>query len=686
MLTIAIKYRTLLRNNHHPVTDPPPKETESIALSPSSSSCSSSGLLKSSEMDPPEPQTVEYFDELQATWRTQLESVLPTKTFLDKDDAFVACLKAVSQAIAVKDAAFKVKVGFDKQKPVNAEEKVAAKQALNDATVCVEDTMATCHLISVDMLQNLNDFLTSSVSVSTSFDDSLLVQYTILNKITSKRAAAWCQQGTEESERLLRLLLHSVELQRRMLLAGGAADGNYSQAMQLYEQIVESQQSREDQDAVLERLALAVALELCAPLTMFGNNKIIIDPLQRYIHYEQAYLFGELDAAFSQFTVRELRMVVNSDADNDQLGWCRESLQNYRPDHVTTDSVEWRYCEVVRSDVKYMQPVWYKEPRSYDQILSGGGKCGPRAWYGRFACRAFGIPVWGVRQPGHAAMARWTSQGWMTCLGKGFQYSYWGSRNGNDFLLETQARSAVESEEAYLQQVLRLEWMGQFCGESDKSVREKCTPNPKSPWWALSLMQRKILAAAAADVTDSPTRKGGKLMYSKSSQVTKAERLKERPATCEVIAKDGGNIIVPAATYNNTTGTVLFMDSFLGGKQLYLRSNVTVEYTLAADLLTPTAKQYNLTCLICTVHRNEKPVLLTVGNDSDDGVVVVLSIEFPYTMGMWQETAPVVVELGGPDVTKTTLTFARQTKLFAITLKEIKLTPVEGGRDVSDYI
>jgi hypothetical protein len=230
-------------------------------------------------------------------------------------------------------------------------------------------------------LQNLNDFL------SASFDDSLLVQYTLLNSFTSKRAAEWCQQDYEESERVLRLL-DSVDLQRRMLLAGGALEDNYGRAMQLYEQIVESQQSHEEPDIVLERLALAVALELCKPLGMFGNIKIHIDPLQRYNHYERAYLAGELDGAFSQFTVQELRMVVNSDASDDQLVWCRESLKNYRPQHVLTDDVQFRYCNIVKSDVPYMNPVWYKEPRSYDQILSGGGKCGPKAWYGRF------VAVW----------------------------------------------------------------------------------------------------------------------------------------------------------------------------------------------------------------------------------------------------------------------------------------------------
>jgi hypothetical protein len=105
-------------------------------------------------------------------------------------------------------------------------------------------------------------------------------------------------------------------------------------------------------------------------------------------------------------------------------------------------------------------------------------------------------------------------------------------------------------------------------------------PDPKSPWCALYMMQRKILAAAAAAVSDSPTRNGCKLMYPKSLQVIKVD--------------DRRKIIIPAARCSNpkkATSNVLFMDSFLGGNQLHLRSNATLEYTLTPDLLTPTAKQ-----------------------------------------------------------------------------------------------
>jgi len=616
--------------------------------------------------DIPNPVDYTFFDKLCQTLAVQIETQLPAVA----DDVFVQSLQVVQSALATQQAAQQLKDTLAKQKPVNQTELDAAVAALADASTALDDTLLTSQTVAVSVLENL-DFVQNDDTTS----DSALVVWLVVQSFGAKRAAAWCNQGDLQRQQVQRLLQDvNAELPRTMLLAGGALKGEYGRAMQLYDAMIMQQPSPED--PVLERLALAVALELCAPLPRFVDLHTNVDPLQRYVHYEQAFLFGELDPAFSQFTVQELRMAVNSDAPDDQLGWGRESLQNYRPDLVYySQDAQWRYCRIVKTDVPYRAPVWYKPERSYDQILSGGGKCGPRAWYGRFACKAFGIPVWGVKQPGHAAMARWTTQGWMTCLGAGFAYSNWNGRTGNDFLLETQARSASPSEQAYLQKVMRIEWMAQFRKESDKSVRGNCLPDAANPWWALSWMERKLLSASAVAGADA------KLVYPKSTQVTtKLERFQSRPDTREsMIKENGGKLIIPAATCSDPTAStknVLFMDSFLGGQQLHWQADASVEYTLATDLLTPTVQQYNLTCRICTVHRDEKPLLLTVGSDSDDAAVGVLSIEMPYTMGMWQETAPVVVELGGPHVTAATLTFARQTTFCGISIKDIQLTPI----------
>jgi hypothetical protein len=50
--------------------------------------------------------------------------------------------------------------------------------------------------------------------------------------------------------------------------------------------------------------------------------------------------------------------------------------------------------------------------------------------------------------------------------------------------------------------------------------------------------------------------------------------------------------------------------------------------------------------------------MLTVGSDTDDGVVVAFC-RLSLHHGKWQETTVVVVELGGPNETDTALMFAR---------------------------
>ena len=76
----------------------------------------------------------------------------------------------------------------------------------------------------------------------------------------------------------------------------------------------------------------------------------------------------------------------------------------------------------------------------YSQIPAVNGECGPRAFFGRLARWAFGLPVWGVRQPGHAAMTSWSPKGWSVMLGAAWKYCWWESQGGLDFHLDTLSR------------------------------------------------------------------------------------------------------------------------------------------------------------------------------------------------------------------------------------------------------
>jgi hypothetical protein len=157
--------------------------------------------------------------------------------------------------------------------------------------------------------------------------------------------------------------LDNAELMRLFLESGGARKGQYGQAIHVYRQI-------QPDDPVLKRLALAVALELAEPYAITFDHekgeKTYTNALKRYVHYEQAYLLGELDPAFSSFNVWELRQVVNSDASDDELAWGRRSLLSYRPDHAIMADPQWRYCMIVKSDVAYATPDWYENTVEVD--------------------------------------------------------------------------------------------------------------------------------------------------------------------------------------------------------------------------------------------------------------------------------------------------------------------------------
>ena len=282
----------------------------------------------------------------------------------------------------------------DREK-AEADERISSISASYDEALRIFQSMGT-RILTEDPF---------AVIMADGYEDNNLMTLVVLKELCDKQK--W--DGSCSSEFLSFLRHEDGGLLRRFLQAGGARHGAYPLAVQLFHQLLPMVKTQSDEyQNLFERLAMAVALELCDPVPYFhGNGKV--EAIPRYEHYQNAFLRGELDPNFEFFSVWELRHVVNCDATNDELEWGRESLRNFRPGLVYLRDPKWRYCRIVKTDVPPRKPDWYVEPRSYDQILSGGGRCGPRAWYGRFICRAFGIPVWGAKQPGHAAVSSFHS-------------------------------------------------------------------------------------------------------------------------------------------------------------------------------------------------------------------------------------------------------------------------------------
>jgi len=398
--------------------------------------------------------------------------------------------------------------------------------------------------------------------------DAKLVTFVVLQEGTPEGLATFAQQGKEQAQLIERLLADPV-LMKEMLVADGASRpeegkvigaAQYGQAMKIYTDIQKA--SEKAKDGVFQRLALAISLEYAAP----SHDH---DPVKRYLHYEKACLDGELLSEFPTLDAWSLRFVVNGNEPDWMLAWGRETLRNYRPDHVLDGKGGWRYSAIVRTNVLYgSNRVGQDRPElhAYQNILMNGGICGRRAFFGQFICRAFGNPA--IKRPSkaHGAMARWTPKGWAVNLGPA-----WGSGGtdtiyGKDrsFLASSQARKIPD---LYLQ-VKRAMWIGDVVGET----RQYGGEGKPGTWSHVSLLTQQRIIKESKAVTLAPL--GEEL--GEADEPTLAEQVIASPATEEdkkIIIKSDGSIEIPAAaiiTPQKEMKGVAVMKSFSGGMQMYL--------------------------------------------------------------------------------------------------------------------
>ena len=530
-------------------------------------------------------------------------------------------------------------------------------QAMKSAEAALERAQANGAKAAAALLADVAPFLASDKL------DAKLVKATVL---------ATCAPPGSGQEPLLRQLLADAALMKQMLIAGGAEGGQYGRAMEIYTAIQKA--SPKAKEGVLQRLALAVALEHAEPVGQKNaeakpSAPKVVDPVKRYLHYEKAYLDGELDPAFRTLTVWELRMVVNSDAPDEVLAWGREMLRNYRPDHIRNANYGWRYSATVKTEVKYGGEKEYPDDPAlefYQNIIKTGGVCGRRAFFGRFILRAFGIPTWGVTQHAHAALSHWTPNGWVVNLGAGFRWSWWDKdgapRSGNDFLLETQARV---NEKDYLK-VLRAQWINAVLGQPAYNDRSGVAGGF---WSAVAHYVAKAIAEAGPVKELGPLGQDiAEANHSKEADEIEAVNVSE--TNKKITVAPNGVITIPAVACTeptHSTKTIVFMKSYGGdGMQLHwnrLGSEETFAYTVNA----PRAGRYALTAKVVTVNAEQQ--LLVLPNQATAPVVMPM----PYTKGMWQTTAPVPINLvAGPN----TLRFTRKAPFRGLTIKEFTLTPI----------
>ena len=319
---------------------------------------------------------IEHYREMHDSLKEVICKAIPSEDFIGKDDRDMfeyAC----REEMRARDVAIQAKNTVDNAiKQKKSEDEI---QKLRQDLVLKEGHYKQAETLSYSSSICILDRLMKNEFIGNGSLDEILAPYMILAMATPEKLAEFSNNGLDIIKKaLVDEMLDNVPLMIEIVLAGGAKDGKYGESLLILSNIMSSSSilSREDKEQVppiLKNIALGTSLEHAAGINIFDTNEIV-DPVARYLHYERAYLNNELDPCLDHMPTWECRYITNSDARDDQAMWCRKMLRNYRPDQVVMDNYSWRYCQIVRSDVRYKTPEWKVRPKTYQDLISGGGK------------------------------------------------------------------------------------------------------------------------------------------------------------------------------------------------------------------------------------------------------------------------------------------------------------------------
>jgi len=501
---------------------------------------------------------------------------------------------------------------------------------------------------SMQWLKQLDPFLASDAM------DDKLVKCALLTHATPHGLAAFAQQGQAEKA-LLDDLFKDPVLMKRMMIAGGAADGNYGGAFRLYQEIRKaSKHAREE--GVLERLALGTALQQAN--TAKSDD---YDPIPYYLYYVESHLNNDLDPGFKDMTVWECRYITERRGSIEEMKWCREMLRCYRPDHILMEDYRWRYVRIVKSDFPYASsrpsPRLAEYPRM-QQLLDCGGICGPRAFFGRLSLATFGIPNRPAPQTGHGALSHWTPDGWTVNLGGHWRLH---KNNGLGFLLESSCRMHPES----FLKVLRAQWIADALEEGETPIS-----GLGGGFWNTLAYYKQLRIVEDARIAEVAI--AGEDIGEANESAEEDEIVGFQPGEADkaVVTGDDGSIMIPAAACyspRESTSKVLLMKSWDEGAQIHYGRLGGRPELIKYRIELPAAGEYELSAKVATVSLDME-MIARINRDEP------LSIAMPYTGGMWEMTEPIRVKL---EAGRNTISFTARAPHRGVSIKSWHLKPVK---------
>ena len=495
-------------------------------------------------------------------------------------------------------------------------------------------------------------------------EQAIMAKFALLTHATPNRLAAFAQQGAEEKA-LIDQLLNDDKLVVQVMTMEGASGGNYGQAMRNYTAIQKA--TERSHEGFFQVWALAVSLQYTDETYVYPDVPAAESLVRYYLNYLKAYDAGVLDPAFSQLggTGWDYRFVFPDSYTLEDIDWIRDVIRNYRPDLTRLDH-DWRYCRIVKTDVPYCTGVDRSDMpadlTNIQKFFLEGGICGPRAFVGQLSCYAFGIPARRAPSTGHAAMARWTPDGWTTVLGPHFSFCSVNGLPGLEFLLMSQCHKQPE---AY-QQVLKCEWLGDALGEDGVADY-----GSRGGFWKLLAFYRKLALVEDAEIKDVGVTGEELAESNEEAAPEEVDQIELTDAQKTITVDADGVITIPPAAAASTVNTakLRFMHTIDGDEvQVHYALGGNQPEMLKYSVEAPAAGQYELTAEVCTVTM-DREFMLRLNRRT------MINISLPYTKGYWAETEPVLLDLREGT---NSFQFTVRAPNKGLSIRKYKLKPVTG--------
>jgi hypothetical protein len=458
-----------------------------------------------------------------------------------------------------------------------------------------------------------------------------LAQRQLIAKLGAEHVNAFVKDSSNNRE-FLSWLLQNTEAMEQYLLGAtpiglAAREQNaYTlnpRALEIWKDILHT--DPDSKEGLYLKLAIATAISPPGSVNIgAGGAATPADPVVRYNYYKTAHQNGELFPRFDNLTVWEYSTIVCSGATDADLTWAREMINTFRPDLrvdervVHSTSLVWR-----RAAPAKFYPAGYQNFRN---VLAGGGKCGPRASWAQMVCQAFGIPVVGVRQPGHACAAYKAANPmiepqpgnvWKVVYGRGWHVSKAMGLAGPDFLAGVQDRADF----AKFSKVERLRWLASSLASDEQAAAVMAAADKIRS--STTKVETNPTASPEPVETDAPT-----------SKPTGPTKMVEGVIHVEAASfvKTGGEI-----SWGGQFPHVLVHDCLTGGKQAYFQSQMKSQW---ADYLidVPAPGTYEITLRAAVINDEQELEICRGGK-------VIATVPIPLNFGIWKETPPVELKL-----------------------------------------